>query len=575
MNKRVKIIPILISIILCISLICIVPANAAISGTYEKLSYFIDDGKITITKCDKTATGIITIPATIDEYSVNAISSKAFANCNEITEVIIQEGIKSIGEESFYCCNSLTSINVPTSVTHIGFGVFTGCNTLQKMSLPFIYGSEYGINYNYLCYYFGNYDYKNNSNYVPKTLKEITITASKYISKKTFYNCNNIELIILNEGITRIEEGAFQNCSKLKSIIFPNTTVTIDDYAFAGCTSLEDIYVSTNLTYIGKNAFYDCLLLTDIYMCESESDRENISIESSNYYLLNANWHYNCCPSGNSHSYDNKCDTECNECKYIRTITHTYSNPCDATCNVCKNVRTISHKYGEYIYDNNATYENDGTKTRTCSVCNATDTITAEGTKLEKLIDTSVVFKDVSSNKWYKKFIDYAVTKKIFTGTSYDTFSPEENMTRAQFVQVFANISGVDTSNRNVNSGFSDVPKGKWYTAAVTWAAKNGIVNGVGGGRFDPNAKVTREQMCVMIVNYIENYQKKTLNITTNASTFADDAKIAKWAKTAVYKCAKAGLVNGVGNNKFDPKASATRAQGATLFTNFYKQYMK
>ena len=195
---------------------------------------------------------------------------------------------------------------------------------------------------------------------------------------------------------------------------------------------------------------------------------------------------------------------------------------------------------------------------------------------LEKtLIDSSSKFIDVPSKAWYKKFVDYSVTYGIFTGTSSNTFSPNTDMTRAQFVQVFANISGVDTSNKNVNSGFSDVPKGKWYTAAVTWAAKNGIVSGVGDGKFDPDAKVTREQMCVMIVNYIENYQKRTLNVTANASTFADDKNISKWAKTAVYKCAKAGLVSGVGDGKFDPKASATRAQGATIFTNFFKEYMK
>ena len=236
----------------------------------------------------------------------------------------------------------------------------------------------------------------------------------------------------------------------------------------------------------------------------------------------------------------------------------------------------VTHSFGEYVYNNDATESADGTKTRTCSVCGHKETIVAEGTKLEKtLIDSSSKFIDVPSKAWYKKFVDYSVTYGIFTGTSSNTFSPNTDMTRAQFVQVFANISGVDTSNKNVNSGFSDVPKGKWYTAAVTWAAKNGIVSGVGDGKFDPDAKVTREQMCVMIVNYIENYQKRTLNVTANASTFADDKNISKWAKTAVYKCAKAGLVSGVGDGKFDPKASATRAQGATIFTNFFKEYMK
>ena len=263
-----------------------------------------------------------------------------------------------------------------------------------------------------------------------------------------------------------------------------------------------------------------------------------------------------------------KKDTKCSQC--------IYDNSCDTDCNRCKTKRVITHTFGNYIYNNDATETADGTKTRTCSVCGHKETIVAEGTKLEKtLINSSSKFIDVLAKAWYKKFVDYSVTYGIFTGTSNNTFSPNTDMTRAQFVQVFANISGVDTSNKNVNSGFSDVPKGKWYTAAVTWAAKNGIVSGVGGGKFDPDAKVTREQMCVMIVNYIENYQKRTLSVTTNAPTFADDAKIAKWAKTAVYKCAKAGLVNGVGNNMFDPKASATRAQGATIFTNFFKEYMR
>ena len=139
-------------------------------------------------------------------------------------------------------------------------------------------------------------------------------------------------------------------------------------------------------------------------------------------------------------------------------------------------------------------------------------------------------------------------------------------------VQVFANLSGIDTSDSNVISGFTDVPEGMWYTSAVTWAAQNEIVNGIGGGRFDPDAKITREQMCLMLCNYIEKYLGKTLEFEKEVTTFEDDGSISDWAKDAVYKCAKSGLVNGVGNNKFDPQSTATRAQGATLFTNFYKK---
>lgn len=180
-------------------------------------------------------------------------------------------------------------------------------------------------------------------------------------------------------------------------------------------------------------------------------------------------------------------------------------------------------------------------------------------------------FTDVPSGKWYTEHINYAVKNGIFNGTSATTFSPETNMTRAQFVQVFANISNVDTTNKNVKTSFTDVPSGKWYTAAVKWAAENGVVNGMGDGTFAPEKPVTREQMCVMLVNYVEKFQKETLQSTVNTQTFKDNGKIASWSKDSVYKCAKAGLVNGVGNNMFDPQGTTTRAQGATFFSNFHK----
>ena len=147
-------------------------------------------------------------------------------------------------------------------------------------------------------------------------------------------------------------------------------------------------------------------------------------------------------------------------------------------------------------------------------------------------------------------------------------------MTRAQLVQVFANVSGVDTKNRNVDSGFTDVPRGKWYTAAVTWAAKNGIVNGVGGGKFDPNSKVTREQMCVMLVNYTR-FKGITLKTVEAKEDFADNSKISKWALDAVYICQRADIVNGKGAGIFDPKGTGTRAEASVIFTKFHKDHLK
>lgn len=184
-------------------------------------------------------------------------------------------------------------------------------------------------------------------------------------------------------------------------------------------------------------------------------------------------------------------------------------------------------------------------------------------------------FYDIPANAWYKDYVVYSVQNKIFSGTSATAFSPDMTMTRAQLVQVLANISGVNTDDTNVEAGFSDVKAGSWYAPAVKWAAENGVVNGIGDGKFAPNAPVTREQMCVMLVNYVENFQKGTLEGNEAVEPFKDDSSISSWARYSVYACRKAAIINGKDGGIFAPLATATRAEAATVFTDFHKQYIK
>ncbi len=238
-----------------------------------------------------------------------------------------------------------------------------------------------------------------------------------------------------------------------------------------------------------------------------------------------------------------------------------------------------AHNYSEYVPNNNATTESDGTKTRTCTLCGDIDTVTDEGTKLPKpepeveIKDTSEIFTDIDAKAWYKEYVDYVVAYGIFTGTSKTEFSPTMNITRAQFVQVLANLEGVDTSNRNVTTVFTDVPAKKWFTAAVKWASDNKIVNGVGNNRFDPEANVTREQMCVMLVNFTQ-FKDIALKAVEPKESFADDKNISGWAKSAVYTCQTADIVNGKGKGIFDPQGTGTRAEASVIFTKFHKDYL-
>ncbi len=181
-------------------------------------------------------------------------------------------------------------------------------------------------------------------------------------------------------------------------------------------------------------------------------------------------------------------------------------------------------------------------------------------------------FDDVKSESWYKEYVDYSVKYGIFNGTAARKFSPETNITRAQFVQVLANLSNVDTKNVDVTTNFSDVKSGKWYTPAIKWASDNGIVNGMGNGTFEPEKDITREQMCIMLVNYAD-FNNITLKNVNSKKKFADDSKIHDWAEDEVYKCQMAGIVEGRDNNVFDPLGTGKRSEATAIFTRFHKEY--
>lgn len=189
------------------------------------------------------------------------------------------------------------------------------------------------------------------------------------------------------------------------------------------------------------------------------------------------------------------------------------------------------------------------------------------------LTDSAEMFSDVQEGEWYKIYIDYAVTYGLLSGTGNGKMQPSRTISRAEFVQVLANLAGVDTTNKNVSTKFTDVKSREWYTPAIKWASENGIVNGVSGTGFAPNDKINRGQMCTMLVRYAEKYSITLENIN-DRKTFADDAKISSWAKDAVYKCQMGGLVSGVSATEFAPASSADRASVATIMSRFHEKYL-
>lgn len=189
-----------------------------------------------------------------------------------------------------------------------------------------------------------------------------------------------------------------------------------------------------------------------------------------------------------------------------------------------------------------------------------------DATSLGFLVQSGNPFRDTSMDDWFYSYVNSAYTYNLFNGTTSTSFSPSTGMTRAMFVQILANLENVKQTD-SASSRYSDVTDGQWYTAAVEWAAEKGIVNGLNANLFDPNSPMTREQMLVILYNYM---QYKGYQIPESQSkSFTDESEISSWALEAVKVMRSNGIVLGNSDNLFAPKATATRSEAATLFVRF------
>jgi len=175
------------------------------------------------------------------------------------------------------------------------------------------------------------------------------------------------------------------------------------------------------------------------------------------------------------------------------------------------------------------------------------------------------VFDDIKGH-WAENAIVAITSRELFSGVGEGKFDPNGGMTRAMFATVLANLEGADLSEYKT-SPFIDVDADSWFAASVAWADDKGIMKGYGDGLFGPNELITREQMAVILNNYM-NYKGITLPLVDSASPFGDDEQISSWARSSVTKMKCLGLIKGVGNNEFAPKDTVTRASVAQLLLN-------
>lgn len=177
-----------------------------------------------------------------------------------------------------------------------------------------------------------------------------------------------------------------------------------------------------------------------------------------------------------------------------------------------------------------------------------------------------IKFEDLNPVPWAYTAISNLYVKGIINGRSETKFSPNENVKREEFVKMLVQMAGIEVLD--YENEFWDVDANAWYKNYVNTAYNNEIVKGVGNGEFGVGRNISREDMCVMAYNTLV---KMGIQLPLGNNSFSDEADISEYAKAPVKALNGAGVVSGVGENLFNPKGNATRAEAAVVIYNTLK----
>jgi len=311
----------------------VIPLQAA-AATEGYYTYTVSNGEATITDCDDTISGDITIPSTLGGYPVTTIGSNAFLYCNSLTSVTIPDSVQTIGDCAFYDCDSLTSVTIGDSVQTIGNHAFGYCDSLTTVT--------FGDSVQTIGEYAFLWCTGLTSVIIPDSVQTIANSAFaqcydltsvtigdgvQTISKDAFSYCDSLTGIWVSENnpnyssdasgvlfdkektlliqapdtisgsytipdsVQTIGDYAFFSCDRLTAVTIGNSVQTIGEVAFSECTSLTTVTIGDSVQTIENRAFQACNSLTDVYYNGMKAQWEQITIGSENECLTNAKLH--------------------------------------------------------------------------------------------------------------------------------------------------------------------------------------------------------------------------------------------------------------------------------------------
>ena len=318
----------------------------------------------------------------------------------------------------------------------------------------------------------------------------------------------------------------------------------------------KTIYTTDTSVTVSINWPGDCTVAVWAY----NTKYQNYSSNSSAYFRCNRE-------TAHEHSYDAVVTAPtCTEKGYT---THTCA--CGDSY-VDTYVDALGHAWDSGKVTKEPTETETGVKTFTCTRCGETRTETIPATGV---VDVTEMFTDVS-HSWADDGIRYCVTHQLMSGIGNDLFGPKLTTTRAQIVQILYNLEGEPKVSGT--TPFTDLTN-DWYQDAVLWAYQTGVVAGTSSTTFEPDLPVTREQIAVILMEYMTRVLKLERTWTpADLSIFPDADSVSDWAKDAMADAVGLGLISGASNGGqtyLEPQGSATREQVATILMEFCKNVKK
>lgn len=175
-------------------------------------------------------------------------------------------------------------------------------------------------------------------------------------------------------------------------------------------------------------------------------------------------------------------------------------------------------------------------------------------------VSPSTTHAENISDHWAYEEMNYLIQHNILKGDEQGNYLPNNNVTRAEFATFLVRALELPPASKIAN--FTDVNSSDWFYNSVNQASYYQLIEGVGNGKFNPNGKINRQEMAVMIKRALDYLGIQSSPTTLN---FNDNDKIAPWAKEDIQHVVSLEIIVGKPDNTFAPLAQATRAEASTV----------